>query len=303
MAAIAGVSTNRPTWMEKPSRISSVAKGVILVVIAILMLFPFVYVLAVSLSSNQDVIKGGLILFPAHPTLDAYRAVLGGGAITHALQVSIGVTIIGTAGSMAFTTTLAYGLTRTRQAPGTKIVLYLVLGTLLFSPGIIPNYLLIRYLGLLDNYAALVLPGLINAFNLIVIRQFFMNIPEELTDSAYMDGANAAQVFWHIVLPLSKPVLAVIALFYGVGYWGDYFTALLYLNDSSKWPIQLVLRLYVIQGEPVTNGVQAVASRPMPPSEAIQMAVVVLATIPILLVYPFLQRYFTRGVLTGAIKG
>ncbi|QGN35422.1 ABC transporter permease subunit [Microlunatus sp. Gsoil 973] len=173
----------------------------------------------------------------------------------------------------------------------------------LFSPGIIPNYLLIRYLGLLDNYAALVLPALVNAFNLIVIRQFFMNIPEELTDSAYLDGANAAQVFWHIVLPLSKPVLAVIALFYGVGYWGDYFTALLYLNDSSKWPIQLVLRLYVIQGEPVTNGVQAVASRPMPPSEAIQMAVVVLATIPILLVYPFLQRYFTRGVLTGAIKG
>lgn len=301
MATAAGAG--RPAWMEKPSLPSTIAKGVVLVLVGVVMLFPFVYVIAVSLSSNLDVIKGGLILFPAHPTLDAYRAILGGGAITHALKVSIGVTVVGTVASMAFTTTLAYGLTRTRQAPGTRLVLYLVLGTLLFSPGIIPNYLLIRYLGLLDNYAALILPALINAFNLIVIRQFFLNIPEELVDSAYMDGANAVQVFWHLVLPLSKPVLAVIALFYGVGYWGDYFTALLYMNDSSKWPIQLVLRLYVIQGEPVASGVQTVANQPLPPSQAIQMAVVVLATLPILLVYPFLQRYFTRGVLTGAIKG
>lgn len=301
MATAAGAG--RPAWMEKPSLPSTIAKGVVLVLVGVVMLFPFVYVIAVSLSSNLDVIKGGLILFPAHPTLDAYRAILGGGAITHALKVSIGVTVVGTVASMAFTTTLAYGLTRTRQAPGTRFVLYLVLGTLLFSPGIIPNYLLIRYLGLLDNYAALILPALINAFNLIVIRQFFLNIPEELVDSAYMDGANAVQVFWHLVLPLSKPVLAVIALFYGVGYWGDYFTALLYMNDSSKWPIQLVLRLYVIQGEPVASGVQTVANQPLPPSQAIQMAVVVLATLPILLVYPFLQRYFTRGVLTGAIKG
>jgi len=289
--------------MEKPALPVSVCKAVILVITGLVMLFPFVYVIAVSFSSNLDVMKGGLILFPAHPTTEAYRAILAGGAITHALKVSIGVTVLGTLASMVFTTTLAYGLTRTRQAPGSRLVLWVVLGTLLFTPGIIPNYLLVRYLGLLDNYAALVLPAMINAFNLIVIRQFFMNIPEELIDSAYMDGANALQVFRHLILPLSKPVLAVIALFYGVGYWGDYFTALLYLNDSSKWPIQLVLRLYVLQGEPITSGIQTVANQPTPPAQTIQMAVVVLATLPILLVYPFLQRYFTQGVLTGAIKG
>lgn len=296
-------TTARPVWMEKPALSVSVCKAAVLIVVGLVMLFPFVYVIAVSFSSNLDVMKGGLILFPAHPTVEAYRAILAGGAITHALKVSIGVTVLGTLASMVFTTTLAYGLTRTRQAPGSRAVLYLVLGTLLFSPGIIPNYLLVRYLGLLDNYAALVLPAMINAFNLIVIRQFFLNIPEELVDSAYMDGANAYQVFRHLILPLSKPVLAVIALFYGVGYWGDYFTALLYLNDSSKWPIQLVLRLYVLQGEPITSGIQTVANQPTPPAQTIQMAVVVLATLPILLVYPFLQRYFTQGVLTGAIKG
>lgn len=296
-------SSTRPVWMEKPALPVSVCKAVILAIVVIVMLFPFIYVIAVSFSSQADVTKGGLILFPAHPTTEAYRAILAGGAISHALKVSIGVTIIGTLASMVFTTTMAYGLTRTRHAPGTKAVLFIVLGTLLFSPGIIPNYLLIRYLGLIDNYAALILPGLISAFNLIVIRQFFLNIPSELVDSAYMDGANGWQVFRHLMLPLSKPVLAVIGLFYGVGFWGDYFTALLYINDSSKWPIQLVLRLYVLQGEPVTNAIETVANQPAPPAQTVQMAVVVLATLPILLVYPFLQRYFTQGVLTGAIKG
>lgn len=293
----------RPAWMPRPRLSVTACKAVILTLIAIVMLFPFVYVIAVSFSSQKDVRAGGLILYPLHPTLQAYRVILAGSVITHALAVSLGVTLIGTLISMAMTTTLAYGLSRTRQVPGGRLVLILALGTLLFSPGIIPSYLLVRYLGLLNNYAALILPGMINAFNLIVIRQFFMSIPQELVDSAYIDGANPLRVFRHLMLPLSKPVLAVIALFYGVGYWSDYFTALLYLNDSTKWPIQLVLRLYVLQGEPLTYATQQVANQPPPPGAAIQMAVLVLATAPILIVYPFLQRYFTQGVLSGAIKG
>ena len=144
----------------------------------------------------------------------------------------------------------------------------------------------------------------IGAFNLVVVRQFFMSLPPELLESARIDGANDLWILWRIVLPLSKPVLAVIALFYGVGYWNEFFTAILYLNEADKWPIQLVLRQYVLQGSALlAGGVTPDPSQPPPPAQTIQMAVVVIATVPILMVYPFLQRYFTKGVLAGAIKG
>jgi putative aldouronate transport system permease protein len=154
---------------------------------------------------------------------------------------------------------------------------------------------------MLNTYPSLIVPGLISAFNLIVVRQFFMNIPVDLTDAAMVDGANPFQIFWQIVLPLSKAVLAVVALFYGVALWSDYFHPLLYINDTAMWPIPLVLRLYVLRGQTL-SGAQTVGE-PLPPATTVQMAVVVLATLPILLVYPFLQRYFTQGVLAGAIKG
>jgi putative aldouronate transport system permease protein len=258
-------------------------------------------VLSVSLSSERDLQGANVALIPLHPTLGAYETILQGGIVTSALEVSIGVTVVGTLVCMVMTTTLAYGLSRTSRVPGTKFVLLLVLATLLFNAGIIPNYLLVRYLGLLDTYASLILPGMISAFNLIVVRQFFMNIPDEVTDAAMIDGANPLQVFWQIMLPLSKAVLAVVALFYGVALWSDYFNALLYLNNTAMWPIQLVLRLYVLQGNALTGAQQV--GQPLPPAETIQMAVVVIATLPILIVYPFLQRYFTQGVLAGAIKG
>lgn len=293
----------RAPWMEKPSIASQGLKAIVLIALAIVMLFPFVYVIAVSFSSAKDVLSGGLILFPAHPSLDAYREILQGGVVTHALGVSVGITIVGTLADMVMTVSLAYGLSRTKDVPGSKFVLLLVLGTLLFGAGIIPNYLLVKYLHLLNTYASLILPGLIDAFNLVVIRQFFMNIPPELIDSARIDGAGEWRILWSIMLPLSKAVLAVIALFYGVAHWGEYFNALLYLNDSSKWPIQLVLNEYVLQGSPLTSAIQQVGNQPLPPSQTIQNAVVVIATVPILLVYPFLQKYFTKGVLTGAIKG
>jgi putative aldouronate transport system permease protein len=240
-------------------------------------------------------------LIPLHPTLLAYQTILQGGVVISALEVSIGVTVIGTLACMVMTTTLAYGLSRTSDVPGTKFVLFLVLGTLLFNAGIIPNYLLVRYLGMLNTYQSLIVPGLISAFNLVVVRQFFMNIPSELTDAAMIDGANPFQIFWQIVLPLSKAVLAVVALFYGVALWSDYFQPLLYLNNTAMWPIPLVLRLYVLQGQALSGAQQV--GQPLPPATTVQMAVVILATVPILIVYPFLQRYFTQGVLAGAIKG
>jgi len=287
--------------MERPSLTARVIKAVSLVAIVVVMLFPFVYVLSVSLSSERDLQGANAALIPLHPTLGAYATILQGGIVTSALQVSIGVTVVGTLVCMLMTTTLAYGLSRTSHVPGTKFVLLLVLATLLFNPGIIPNYLLVRYLGMLNTYAALIVPGMISAFNLIVVRQFFMNIPDDLIDAAMIDGANHLQIFWRVVLPLSKAVLAVVALFYGVALWSDYFNPLLYLNDTAMWPIPLVLRLYVLQGQALTGAEQV--GQPLPPAATIQMAVVVIATVPILIVYPFLQRYFAQGVLSGAIKG
>lgn len=291
----------RPPWMERPSPIAAAGRGILLAGLAGLMLFPFVYVIAVSFSSYRDVAGGGLIVFPAHPTLEAYRAIFKGGIVIHALWVSIGLTVFGTAFNMLMTVTMAYGLSRPGM-PGSRFVLAIVLLTLLFSAGIIPNYLLVKQLGLINSYGSLVLPGAINAFNLVILRQFFMGIPEELLESARLDGASDLGILMRIVLPLSKPVLAVVALFYGVGHWNDFFAATLYLNDARKWPIQLVLRQYVLQGSALASAVNLDPNQPPPPAQTIQMAVVVIATVPILIVYPFLQKYFTKGVLTGAVK-
>ena len=295
-------SSARPVWMEEPPPLVQAAKAAALALIVFVMIFPLAYVISVSFSSAKDVLGGGLILFPRNPTLAAYRAIFEGGVVTRALQVSIGLTLIGTAIQMVFTTTLAFGLSKP-GVPGARFVLFLVLGALIFSPGMIPSYLLVKELNLLDTYASLIVPGLIGAFNLIVVRNFFMSIPQELIDAARVDGANDIEIFWRIMLPLSKAVLAVIALFYGVGIWNSFFNAILYINDTTKWPIQVVLRQYVLQGSSLASAAQFNPNQPPPPAQTIQMAIVVVATVPILLVYPFLQKYFTRGVLTGAIKG
>jgi putative aldouronate transport system permease protein len=291
--------TQMPAWRTVPSYPVRLLKGIVIAAIFAVMLYPLIYVVLSSFMPASATLEGSLI--PSAWSMQAYRVILEGGLVTRALGVSVGVTLVGTALSVLATTTLAYGLTRTRDVPGAKVILYLVLFTMLFGAGIIPNYLLVKDLGLLNSYWSLILPGLISAFNMVVVRNFFMQIPRDLFEAARIDGASDLRIFARIVLPLSKAVIAVIALFYAVGYWNSFFTAMLYINDSSKWPIQLVLNQYVLQGTPLAQ-LQNPSSTP-PPAQAVQMAVVVLATVPILLIYPFLQRYFTKGVLTGAIKG
>lgn len=293
-------TSGRPPWMEAPSKPMLALKGLTLAFIAIVMIFPFLNVLAVSLSSYEDILGGGLILFPTNPTLDAYRTLFNGDIVVRALQVSAGLTLVGVAAQMFFTTTLAWGLSRP-NVPGSRFILMMVLLAMLIWPGMIPMFLLIKELGMLDTYQALIVPGLISSFNLIIVRQFFMNLPQDLIDSAKLDGATEFQVFRTIALPLSKAVLAVIGLFYAVAIWNSWFNALLYISDTEKWPIQLVLRQYVLMGATV-NAADFNQAVPLPP-QSLQMAIVVVATVPILLVYPFLQRYFTQGVLSGAIKG
>jgi len=286
-------------WMEKQSLVGRWSLRAIMLVLAILMLFPFIYILAVSFSNNTDVADGKLIIFPLHPTLGAYSWVLQGTGIVQGVEISIFLAVVGTAFNMALTVTMAYALSR-KGVPGGKFALWLVLLTLLITPGLITKYLVVRQFGLIDSLWSLIIPSAIIPFNLVVLRQFFLTIPEELIDSARLDGANDLRILWNIVLPLSKAALAAIALFYAVAHWNDFFEATIYLNNSQLYPVSVILRSLVLQGAPIS---QALPGQTPPPDLTIQMAVVVIATLPILLVYPFLQKYFSKGVLTGSIKG
>ncbi|MGW5640048.1 carbohydrate ABC transporter permease [Streptomyces sp. NPDC003832] len=289
----------RPGWMEKPKPVTQAAKVVALVVVVALVCVPFLTILSTSLASTREVVdNGGWVLWPQDPTLDAYRSILEGGIVTHALGVSVGITLVGTALSLTCTVFLAYALARPKVY-GSKPVLLLVLFTFLFPPGMIPSFLVVKELGLLDSYASLVLPVLVNVFNLVVLRGFFQGIPEEMYEAARLDGAGDLRVLFSIVLPLSKAALAVVGLFYAVAYWNSWFYASLYM-ESDHWPLQQVLRTYVVAGEGLTDNTTGEATISAP--QTVQMAVLVIATVPILLVYPFLQKYFTKGVLTGAIK-
>ncbi|MEU9899920.1 carbohydrate ABC transporter permease [Streptomyces phaeochromogenes] len=289
----------RPAWMEKPRPVTQAAKAVALVAVVLLVCVPFLVILSTSLASPKEVVdNGGWVLWPTEPTIQAYRDILDGGIVTHALGVSAGVTVVGTLFSLFCTVTLAYALSRPGVFGG-RPVLLLVLFTFLFPPGMIPSFLLVKELGLLDSYGSLIFPVLINVFNLVVLRGFFQSIPDELYEAARLDGAGDWRVLWSVVLPLSKAALAVVGLFYAVAYWNSWFYASLYL-ESDHWPLQQVLRTYVVAGSGLTDTATSEGTVNAP--QTVQMAVLVIATVPILLVYPFLQKYFTKGVLTGAIK-
>jgi putative aldouronate transport system permease protein len=278
-------------------------KGLVLLVACAVVVLPFVGIVSTSLASQRQVTDaGGFVLFPDSANLAAYRAVFAGGVVTRALVISIGITVVGTAVSLLCTATLAYALSRPRSF-GHKPILLMVLFTLLFTPGIIPSYLTVRQLGLLDSYWSLIIPTAVNAFNVIVMRSFFMGLPTEILESARIDGAGELTMLRRIVLPLSKAVLSVIGLFYAVGYWNAFFNALLYLNDNAKWPLQLVLRTYVVNNAELGVSQVGGGGEALPPQQSLQMAILVISVVPILLVYPFLQRHFAKGVLTGAVKG
>ncbi|MET9274270.1 carbohydrate ABC transporter permease [Kribbella sp. NPDC003557] len=276
-------------------------KGLVLLVFCAVVIIPFVGVISTSVAPNKQINEsGGLVLLPKSINFSAYESLFAGGVVTRALFVSIFVTIVGTLLSLTVSCLLAYALSRPGFVAGRPILL-VVLFSMLFSPGIIPLYLTVKGVGLLDSIWALIVPTMISAFNVVVLRAFFMNLPNEITESARIDGAGELKTFSYIVLPLSKAVLSVIGLFYAVAYWNAFFSALLYLNDSKLWPLQLVLRTYVINDTQL--GSAELGTELLPPQASIQMAILVVSIVPILVVYPFLQRHFAKGVLTGAVKG
>ncbi|MGC4939525.1 carbohydrate ABC transporter permease [Kribbella sp. DT2] len=289
--------------MPMPSTAERAVKAVFLTAICAAVVIPFIGVISTSLASPDEVVDaGGFVLLPHGFDLSAYRSILSGGTVTQALLVSAFVTAVGTAISLLLTCTLGWALSR-RGTLGNKPLLLMVLVSLLFNPGLIPTYLVVQQFGLLNSLWAIILPTSVSAFNVIVVRAYFAGLPTEVLDSATIDGASEWKVFWYIGLPLSKAVVAVVGLFYGVGYWNSFFGALLYLNDSSKWPLQLVLRTYVVDGVEIGAQDLGAAGEALPPQTSIQMAILMISIIPILCVYPFVQRHFAKGVLTGAVKG
>jgi putative aldouronate transport system permease protein len=290
----------RPIWKEDPSPGYQAIKALVLGGFALVIVVPIIVVISTSLASDRDIIDaGGYVLWPSHPTFKAYQTLFSGGLMGRAILVSVFVTVVGTAIALAVTIALAYATSR--PVLFGRPVLLMVLFTLLFVPGIIPMFLVVKQLGLLDSLWSLILPGALGAFNFVVLRTFFMNVPGELLESARIDGASDFTILRRIVMPLSKAVIAVVGLFYAVGFWNAFFNALLYLNDTSKWPVQVILRTYVLQGKSLSADQLGVHPPPQP--QSLQMAVVVVALVPIALVYPFLQRHFTKGVITGAVKG
>ncbi|SFJ33746.1 putative aldouronate transport system permease protein [Paenibacillus sp. UNC496MF] len=279
-------------------RIANAIVFVILLACGLVAVFPLLYVLSVSLTPFSEVLKnGGFILVPRSITFDAYHKLLTESNIPRAFGVTVLITVVGTMLNMAITALMAYPLSR-KQLPGRNFFLMMVVFTLLFSGGIIPTYLVVKSLGLLDSIWAMILPNLVWSFNVLIMKSFYESLPEELFESARIDGAKEFRILLQIVVPLSVPVTLTIGLFYTVGHWNEFFQAIMFVTDRSLFPLQVVVREILIQTQqPLEN------AENMTPSETLQMASVILASLPIIIVYPFLQKHFTKGMLLGSVKG
>ncbi|MBB6634877.1 carbohydrate ABC transporter permease [Cohnella thailandensis] len=282
-------------------RLFGIVNFALLALIAIVMMLPFIHVVAGSFTTSAEMAVKKFVLIPTDWSIDAYKFIFSTNTIFRSMAVSVGITVVGTLFSMLISSMMAYGLAR-RDLDGRRVFMFLVVFTMLFNGGLIPTFLVVKELGLIDNYAALILPISINAFNLIILKNFFQNIPEGLEESAKIDGCNDFGILFRIVLPLSMPVIATISLFYAVTYWNTYLNAIMYLNESKMWPIQVLLRQIVVLASGLDYSSDLDSAVP-PPDQAVKMAVIVVATLPILLVYPFLQKHFAKGALLGSVKG
>lgn len=268
-------------------------------------LFPFLHVLAVSLSSTLPVAQGRVSIVPIQLTLDSYKLIALDKLIWRSFYNTVVYALSGTVISVLFSAMFAYALSvktyRLRKA--TTLVLIV---TMFFGGGMIPTYLVVRELGLINTIGAMVLPGAISAWNVLVMRTFFMGIPDSLRESAKIDGANDVYILFKIIMPLSKPVLAVIALFCMVNHWNDFFSALLYLTENNKYPLQMILRKVLFQFESAEflgeMGRNMLRESQVSPKN-LQNAMIIFTSIPVICMYPFLQKHFAKGMLIGSVKG
>jgi len=304
--AVRQKKNERPSWEEPPTVVGEAAKGITLGGVVLVMLVPLWIIVVTSLSTQAAVNRaGGLVIWPDEITFEAYRVMLSDSTVRSALIVSLGITAVGTLVSMAVSVMCAYGLSRARSL-GHRFFLMLLIITMFVNGGLIPTFLVVTGLGGYGQWWALILPSAVSVFNILILRSFYASTSVDLIEAARIDGAGDWRILWSIVLPTSRAVTAVMALFYGVGYWNSFFNVMLYMpTDSEKWPLQYVLLTYVNRGNGMPGSVnsgfgdQFSQTAPL----ALQMAVVVLTLVPLLIVYPFVQKHFRTGVLTGAIKG
>ena len=284
-----------------PVTIWTVLNYVILSILVFICFYPFLNVVAYSFSSNRAVMSGSVTFIPIEPQIQAYQDILRRGQIWIAMRVTVLVTLLGTGMGSILTILAAYALSKKRLR-GRAWISGLILFTMYFSGGIIPTFIVVKSLGMYDQLTALYVPTAINVFNLIVMRTFFRELPESLEEAAHLDGASDIQILCKIALPLSLPIIATIALFYAVAYWNDYFSALLYIQSPDKYTLQLRLRSLLFTDELGAAGTtEGIGNQVM--AESLKMACIVVGTLPILVVYPWLQKYFVKGVMLGSIKG
>lgn len=286
--------------MTRGHKIFNVFNIILLGILGLSMVLPLIHIIAQSLSNNAAINAGKVSLWPVGFTLGSYKLILQDPTIWLGFRNSVIITVFGTLINLFMTTTLAYPLSRPEYL-FRKSILVMVLFTLIFSAPLIPNYLLVKQLGLLNTLWALMLPMAISAFNLFVMRSFFLNIPSELLDSARIDGCGEFRILWNIVLPLSKPAMATMGIMYAVGHWNRYAEAVFYIDHRNWIPLQVRLREIVFTDQMGQSDVSSELMLLLSP-EGIKMAVIVVATIPILCVYPFLQKHFIQGMMVGSVK-
>lgn len=284
-------------------RTFNVINIVILTLAAISMLFPLLNVLAKSLSSNVAVTSGLVGLLPKDFQLDTYKYVLKDSQVLSSLKVTVLVTAVGTAGSMLVTIMTAYPLSK-KDLKGRRVMMLMIMFAMLFNGGMVPNYLIVKSLGLLNNIGALILPNMLNIFNMIIVKSFFEELPESVEESARLDGASNMRILFNIVLPMSLPIIASVGLFYTVDYWNTYFNAVMYITKPSLKPLQQYLYDLVTQSSDImSNSTGSIDQMMNISSESVRCASIIVATLPILCAYPFLQKYFVKGLTVGAVKG
>ncbi|MDR9855371.1 carbohydrate ABC transporter permease [Paenibacillus sp. VCA1] len=290
---------------SRGDRVFNVMIYIILSLVAVIVLYPLLFVLSASFSDPQTVLRGEMLLWPKGVNLNSYAKIFQNQDILTGYSNTLLYTSIGTLINLVMTVLGAYPLSR-KDFVGKNAIMALFVFTMFFGGGLIPTYLLIKDLGMLNTFWVMVIPNAVSIWNIIIMRTFFQqSIPYELQEAATIDGCSNIQILTRIILPLSMPIIAVMILFYAVGHWNAFFNALLYFSDKDKFPLQLILREILIQGQ--TNDMVKMSTesaiKQQREVEGIKYAVLVVANIPVLILYPFLQRYFVKGVMIGAIKG
>lgn len=288
--------------LSSSERVFGVFNSILMVTLCFITMYPFLYVLLASLSDPTRVaMHRGLLLIPLGFTLDAYKAVLDNPMIGTGYQNTIFYVVAGTAVNLFMTAIGAYALSR-RNVYFKDFIMFAIVFTMVFHGGLIPTYLVVGNLGLLNTPWALIIPGAISTFNLIIMRTAFQQVPISLEESARMDGANDFTILFRVIIPLSMPVIAVMVLWYAVGHWNSYFSALIYLRDRELYPLQLILREILVNNNTDSMMTGASTLDKIDVGETIKYATIIVSTLPILILYPFLQKYFVKGIMIGAIK-